>query len=193
MEKFEQAEPKLEKQKAFEEAWDLALKNPEKNVSLLDGYSKSEFLDYVAQSKKMVLHGSNYRVDTLIPKQANCRSKKFGNLEAVYATKDSVLPIFYAIKDKNLFRGVAESGVNETENNKEYHFAVEEKILKTSPWSGGQVYILPEEDFEQGTDDSGQPIDEYVSRKEIKPVVRIDIGPEDFPYLDKIVPLPSHT
>lgn len=69
---------------------------------------------------------------------------------------------------------------------KTYHFAVGADMLALRPWSDGAVYILPQEAFEQGVDDNGMLIDEFVSRAPVTPIARLKVGPEDFPYLDSV-------
>jgi hypothetical protein len=158
-------------------------------------YPKVEFLRYLSEKKNLLIHGSNFDIEKLEPRQANCKSKKFGNLNAVYATEDPILPVFYAIKDKNKFRGMAISGADIHSSNgfteTSYIFKVEPEMLAINPWSPGVIYVLSKDSFEQGTDDEGDLIDEWISREEVKQLAKIKVAPEDFPYLADIKTIPK--
>lgn len=189
-----QSSVESERNKLFEDIYQEAIAKDGGFIDYQNPYPKHEFLDFLVREKGVVIHGSNWDAEELEPRQANCRSKKFGNLEAVYATQNAILPIFYAIKDKEKFRGVAQSGFGEEMNDsgevsKGYKFAVDSHMLQLKPWSRGIIYILPRDSFEQGTDDDGNPIDEFVSRTPVKPLAKLSVDPSDFPYLDKIQPL----
>lgn len=155
-------------------------------------YTKEKFLEFLVQNKNVVLHGSNRESEELEPRQANCRSKKFGNLNAVYATEDNILPIFYAIKDKEKWDGPSASGYYKViepltkQVDKKYEFEIDEKMVKSKPWSDGVIYVLSKKDFDQGVDDKGNLIDEFVSRSPVKPLFRLKVEPKDFPYLNNI-------
>ncbi len=160
-------------------------------IELEPGIPKVEFLKWLVTKKGILLHGSNNKeISILEPRQANCTAKEFGNLKAVYAAEDHVLPTFYAIKDSEKFRGRARSGFSETiedgKSIREYEFAIDKDLALQAPWSEGAVYVLPKETFVQGHDDEGEPIDEWASTEKVVPVGKIRIAPEDFPYFDEI-------
>lgn len=174
---------------SFEQLWESLPQNGSA-IEYALSYPKHEFLKYLIEEKKVLLHGSNWNVETLEPRQGNCTSKKFGNLNAVYATNDPILPLFHAIQDKNTFTGSSVSGVilsNGTTTS--YIFKVEQKMLEKSPWSRGGIYILSPETFQQGTDDDGTLIDEFASMISVRPLAKLFVSPEDFPYLHDIQPL----
>ncbi|MEK7530439.1 MAG: hypothetical protein AAB573_01090 [Patescibacteria group bacterium] len=167
--------------------WETASATPGGFVDYQGGAPKIDFLQFLVEEKRLLLHGSNWDVAVLEPRLANCKSKKFGNLNAVYAVEDPMLPIFYAVKDKNKFNGVAVSGTTQDgDKPKKYVFKVEQQMLNTQPWSAGVVYILSREGFEQGTDDDDFPIDEYISRIPVTPLAKLAVSPHDFPYLGSI-------
>lgn len=193
LEKSTNAEQSLEK--IFESTYQEMLTNGAVEfTNVPEGVSKVHFLQWLVHYKKVLLHGSNNKeLSVLEPRQANCTAKEFGNLEAVYAIADPVLPTFYAIKDQQKFTGTAQSGYLETDAggqvHKEYEFLVSSDTLKTQPWSDGAVYILPKESFVQGHDDAGLPIDEWASKVPVTPIGKINITPADFPYFKDIKPL----
>src|SRR3989344_3476516 len=179
-----------ERQVLFDRKYQEALTREDNFVEFEGPYSKKEFLDYVVENYNVVLHGSNRKdIIKLEPRQANCKSKKFGNMLGVYATEDDVLPMFYAIKDSEKFQGVAISGYQNTTSesgeaiDKKYEFKIDFDVAKLKPWSEGVIYILPKDSFEQGTDDSGKLIDEWMSSKSVRPVAKLKLSPEEFPYI----------
>jgi hypothetical protein len=152
-------------------------------IENLEGFSKTEFLEYLSQTGKFVFHGTNNsEIEELEPRQASCRSKKFGNLNAVYSTTDPVLPTFHAVFNKTYFSGVSSSGVT----NKEYKFAIDGTFGDGKTWTNGCVYILDRNLFQQGEDDFGKPIDEFVSEVPVKPKAKLLIIPNDFEYIEKV-------
>jgi len=184
-----------ERKRLFSELYEEALtKKAGDFIEYRGGFPKEEFLDFLVREKGVLLHGSNEQaIQELEPRQANCRSKKFGNMKGVYAVEDPLLPIFYSIKDKNRFKGLAVSGFevahDESGSRKKYHFEVSRGTLEENPWSEGVVYVLPKETFEQGTDDEGRPIDEWMSKIPVQPIAKLKVAPDDFRYLDKIQPI----
>jgi hypothetical protein len=152
-------------------------------IENIEGFSKVDFLKYLAQTGKFLFHGTNFtQIEELEPRLANCRSKNFGNLEAVYATMDPVLPVFHSVFNKKYFAGVHSSGTNSGN----YVFKVDGKFEDDKIWTDGCVYILDRTKFEQGTDDDGKIIDEFASKEPVKPLAKLHLTPEDFPYLDEV-------
>ncbi len=156
-----------------------------------EGVAKTDFLAWLVEKKGVLLHGSNEQsILELEPRLANCRSKEFGNMKAVYAIADPILPTFYAIRDKDTFRGTSRSGIIELVDDgivtREYDFAVSRDMLEKAPWSQGAVYVLSKETFVQGHDDEGNIIDEWASLTPVVPIGKIKIQPNDFPYLHQI-------
>ncbi|MSU60568.1 MAG: hypothetical protein EXS52_01480 [Candidatus Staskawiczbacteria bacterium] len=181
-----------EKKLFFDRIYKEALTKEGNFIEFEGYYSKKEFLDYVVRNYNVILHGSNKKdIEELGPRQANCKSKKFGNMIGVYATEDDVLPMFYAIQDTEKFQGVAISGYSQTTREdgttgKKYEFKVNSYVAKLKPWSEGVIYILPKDSFEQGTDDEGKLIDEWMSKTAVRPVAKLTLKPEEFPYINNI-------
>lgn len=187
-----QEDSETEKKLLFDKMYQDALQKEDSFIEFEGPYSKKEFLDYVVKNYNVVLHGSNKKnINEFEPRQANCQSKKFGNQIGVYATEDDVLPMFYAIQDSEKFQGMAASGYSsETDENrvteKKYLFEIDANLIAIKPWSEGVVYILPKDSFEQGTDDDGKLIDEWMSKAPVKPNAKLKLEPEEFPYLNDI-------
>lgn len=194
MERLHNQEPNYEQEKfqEFDEIFEAAMNSEDGFIEYTSMYPKEEFLKYLVENKGVLLHGSNNtEINELEPRQANCASKEFGNQKGVYACKDEVLPMFYAIKDKEKFNGTAESGYsligeNPEEAEKHYHFAVPQKMLDIVAWSDGVIYVLSQDGFRQGHDDDGKEMDEWMSLIEVEPLAKLRISPGEFPYFDEI-------
>lgn len=152
-------------------------------------YPKEDFFKFLVAEKNVLLHGSSDKnLDTLEPRQANDKVKASGNKNAVYGVIDPVLPIFYAIQDRKKINGIIESGSNENleTGKKEYKFRIPRNMLETNPWTKGMVYIFDKSQFHQEQDDSGGLSGEWTSETPVKPLAKLEVGPEDFRFLDKV-------
>ena len=183
---FEQNSAEQEREKAFEELivdFDSNREQSEGYIRYELPYPKEQFLNYLTQKKKFLLHGSSRRLEALKPQQANDGEKAFGNKIGVYAVEDPVLPIFYAIQDRAKIHGYV---VSHKLTATSYYFEMPKEILAQKPWKDGVVYILTREKFEQGHNDNGDPIDEWASTEAVEPWARLEVAPSDFRFLDEI-------
>lgn len=159
-------------------------------IENIEGFSKEEFLKYLSDTGEFLFHGTNSsEIEELEPRQANCRAKNFGNLKAVYATSDSVLPIFHSVFKRSGFEGSSSSGVTFSERNggyAKYVFKINGVNSTGEFWTDGCVYVLDRSQFEQGTDDDGKPINEFASLEPVRPKAKLIIHPEDFEYKDEV-------
>ncbi len=148
---------------------------------------KHKFLAYLLENGYL-LHGSSVEdTEALEPRQANDASKKSGNQKAVYAVSDPILPLFYAIKDRNRLHGMVRSGYSTDDQGvKTYSFEIDGTLSEKDPWKNGVVYILPKENFVQTTDNQGKSTSEWVSYESVTPAARLRVTPEDFPYLKEV-------
>lgn len=185
-----------EKSSDFNNLFEETIKKGDNRVINYDlPYPKSEFLEYLVKEKRVLLHGSyNKEINMLEPRLANCASKEFGNLKAVYAVEDNILPIFYAIRDVAGvgFKGYISSGCHRYRDDtgqitrKEYHFELHPDDLAKQPWADGMVYILPRDTFVQGHNDNGDLIDEWASEDSVTPLAMLPVSPSDFPYMEDV-------
>ena len=196
LEKYKNPENKeIKKERLFSELYEEILAKKDGDyIDYRASFPKKDFLAYLLSQKDVLLHGSNNNnIQELEPRQANCISKELGNMKGVYSVDDPVLPMFYAIKDKHKFRGFAVSGIDNNQEGdapkKNYIFKVSKEAYDAKPWSEGVVYILPRESFKQVADDDGELTNEWFSIEPVKPLAKLKINPQDFPYLDKIQPL----
>ena len=105
---------------------------------------------------------------------------------AIYATKDSIIPIFKAILNKKKIKSNYSFYVNTKDEIKTYNFNIDEDHSTETLWCRGIIYIVSSSTFVRGTDDKGRNIDEYASEVPVKPIIKLNVQPNDFPYLDTI-------
>ena len=152
-------------------------------------YPKEDFLKFLVTEKNVLLHGSSSKeIEILEPRQANDRAKISGNKKAVYAVTDPVFPIFYAIQDRNKIHGLIESGVdhNPATGELRYEFKMPQSVLASEPWTRGIIYIFDRSQFNPEKNDVGEPSGEWTSEKAVNPIAKLEVGPEDFRFLDKV-------
>ncbi|WP_256762166.1 hypothetical protein [Cohnella sp. WQ 127256] len=148
-------------------------------------FPKYRFIDYLIQEKSFVAHGSNNKdIELFETRKQTLYNGEFVN--AIFATKDGIWSIFYATLDRskvvNNFRNAC---LKTLKNKKYYFFSLTKKTLDKDPWTSGMIYLLSSELFEQ-TNKTRVHFDEWISKQEIKPVLRLDVSKDDFEYINKI-------
>jgi hypothetical protein len=160
-------------------------------------YPKWQFLSYLCKSKNLVLHGSqNMDIDELEPRKAS-DVRAFSEQNAIYATTDGIWVIYFAIIDRKKFKPLTlfnscldirispDQGMGPL-----YFFSITHSALLQKPWCDGAIYILPRENFEQESAKEmfGAEIifPHWISSSMAKPVAKLHVQPQDFPFLTKI-------
>ncbi|MFC5472285.1 hypothetical protein ACFPPD_26730 [Cohnella suwonensis] len=148
-------------------------------------FPKYRFIDYLIQEKNFVAHGSNIKdIELFETRKQTLFNGEYVN--AIFATKDGIWPIFYAILDRSKVVNNFRNGCFKALNNKKYYFfSLTKKTLDKDPWTTGVIYFLLSESFEQ-TNKTRVHFDEWISRQETKPVLKLDVSKEDFEYINKI-------
>lgn len=188
----QKSQEKESKQKEFEGLFEYVLQNKSESVPIIEyslPYPKEDFLKFIVESKNVLLHGSsNANLEILEPRQANDRAKISGNKNAVFGVTDPVLPIFYAIQDRQKLHGVIESGTEENPETGtlEYKFKIPKSAQEIQSWTRGIIYIFDKSEFSPEKKDDGELSGEWTSDVPVKPIARLEVGPEDFRYMDKI-------
>jgi hypothetical protein len=157
---------------------------------------KWQFLCYVADQKGVVLHGTgNPNIQVFEPRPSNDLNE-FGAQTAVYGAADGLWAMFFAILDREhwpmstsnaCIRLVDEAGkVSEPR----YVFSISQSALRQKPWRTGMVYLLPGESFINQPSLQFGPnevrIPQLASLVPVKPFARLEVAPEDFPFLGDI-------
>ena len=157
---------------------------------------KWQFLCYLCDHKGLLLHGSDAPdIEEFEPRQSN-DIHEFGNRRAVYAASDGIWPMYFAIVDRAGYvtslanacvRVLEEDG---TKSGPYYYFSINEDALPHNPWRNGVIYILPRDTFEQQPPAQYQGmtivVEQWASLVEVKPLAKLAVGPDDFPFLADI-------
>ncbi len=153
---------------------------------------KWKFLCWLAETKNLLLHGSNVAtLRTLEPRRPRDTSK-FGGQEAVFGSSDAVWAMFYAVADRRVATSLV-NGCFSTRNDGEdsffYYFSVNDDALKRGAWRDGIMYVLPRDTFQreapaEGADPSSEH--QWASLEPVSPVAALDVEPRDFPLLGEV-------
>ncbi len=152
---------------------------------------KWQFLNYLCDSKEVVMHGSgNSTISEFEPRQST-DVKEFGDQRAVYAASDGIWASFYAILDRYRYvRSLSNACIrfinSGGQTNSYYYFSINDDALPHEPWRTGTIYILPRQTFEKESAPKGRESTQWRSFFPVKPLAKVSVGPEDFPFLEQI-------
>ena len=69
-------------------------------------------------------------------------------------------------------------------------FSITHSALLQEPWCEGTIYILPRQSFEQEASQQVQGMEiispHWISTLPAKPIAKLQIGPQDYPFLAQI-------
>ena len=157
---------------------------------------KWQFLCYLAEEQGVVLHGTgDPQIQVFEPRPSNDLNE-FGAQTAVYAAQDGLWAMFFAVVDRTRYsltttnacvRLADEAGqVSEPR----YVFGISQPVLRQRPWRTGMVYLLPGETFVNQPALRFGPyevrVPQLASLAPVKPLARLEVGPDDFPFLKDI-------
>jgi hypothetical protein len=154
---------------------------------------KWQFLCYLADQHGVVLHGTGDPDIRVFEPRASSDLTEFGAQTAVYAAGDGLWAMFFAIVDRTRFsmttsnacvRLVDEAG---RASEPQYVFAISQSALAQQPWRNGAVYLLPAETFVNQPSLQFGPyevrVPQLASLAPVTPWARLEVAPEDFPFL----------
>jgi hypothetical protein len=115
----------------------------------------------------------------------------YGNQQAVYATQDALWSMFFAIVDRSRITSSIRNGVQVYHNRAGeplalYNFSINRRHLAEQPWRSGTLYFLPRESFVRMPLAGRALSNEWASSVAVKPLGRLRVEPEDFPFLHQI-------
>lgn len=157
---------------------------------------KWQFLCYLADQHGVVLHGTgDPQIQVFEPRPSNDLNA-FGAQTAVYAARDGLWAMFFAIVDRQHYsittsnaciRLVDAAGqVSEPR----YIFSISQPVLLLQPWRNGTIYLLPGDTFVNQPSLQFGPyevrVPQLASLAPVIPLARLDVAPEDFPFLKDI-------
>ena len=178
------------KQQVFENLFTQACAHPDIPLTYHCPYPKYEFLSYLAETKPLLIHGSNNPDIPLF--EPRLTTDWAGRpLSAVYASADGIWPMFFAIVQRKPYPYSLRNGCHRVEDGsswprKLYYFAISARVLRDQPWITGMIYLLPRASFEQIQDAGGYRTEEWASRTAVQPLGKLAISPDDFPFLHAV-------
>ena len=153
-------------------------------------YPIYEFLSYLVEKEAVLLHGSNN--PNIACFEPNLQTDYMGRMvQAVFATRDGIWPIFFAIIDRAKYRGSLRNTCiwktdEQGKRRKMYFFSINENQLANDPWTQGTIYVLPRDGFKAVLDYDGNPLEEWACLTEVEPLGKLLVSPQDFPFLDAV-------
>jgi len=142
-----------------------------------------------------IFHGSNNRmIEVFTPTRTSVElydRRGIGNQQAVYGTHDGLWSMFFAVVDRARLRGSIRNGVMYFHNRAGerlavYNFSINQEQLPEKPWTAGALYFLPRALFKRQMLSEHAFANEWTCPREVRPLARLDVDPEDFPFLDQI-------
>ena len=148
-------------------------------------YPVHELPTHLVMEHDLLLHGSNdSALEMLEPRPAQDFDTE---LLAVVASDDGIWPIFYAVVARDgiegMFTGCTHLGRPPGVVRRFYMFAIGGDPSAPTSWTRGAVYAVPRSGFRR---EWGH---EWVRPSAVRPLLRVTVGPEDFPLRDAVIGL----
>ena len=151
-----------------------------------------DFLRWLAEHRPVVFHGSPR--DDLIELATERRSRDqtaWGDQQAVYASSDPVWAIYFAcLRRDRGFTGTKNGSMGQPGGPlypRRYFFLHNHGSASPHRFGPGSLYVLPPDTF-VGDEPLVGVVDtaHLVSHEPVRPLARVDVTPEDFPFRDRI-------
>jgi hypothetical protein len=151
------------------------------------------FLYGLAERRRFAFHGTGDGAIASFEPRQPIDFAPFGDQKAVFATSDPVWAMFYAIVDRDRYEITLNNGcilLLDPPGPPHYFFSISHQELAKQPWRRGYVYLLPADTFveQEGGEYAGYQarIPQLASPVPVTPLARIQIAPDDFPFLGQI-------
>jgi hypothetical protein len=151
-----------------------------------------DFLRWLAEHRAVVFHGSpRDDLTELSTERRSTDTTAWGNQQAVYASKDPVWAIYFAcLRRDRGFTGTKNGSLGEPGGPlypRRYFFLHNHGSASPQRFGPGSLYVLPPDTFVAdaallGVLDTAH----LVSYEPVKPLARVDVTPDDFPFRDRI-------
>ncbi|SFL40519.1 hypothetical protein SAMN04487943_101387 [Gracilibacillus orientalis] len=146
-------------------------------------FPKHLFLQYLINHKEVLVHGSNNPdIEIFEPRNQTLANNK--PVKAVFAASDTIWSFYFAIINKSGYQGSLKNLCFSIPTKKEvkrfYYFSVNQDF-QGEYWRNGTMYILPKDSFIQGGSK-----EEWICPEKVKPLAKINVTPEDFPFLNQV-------
>lgn len=149
-----------------------------------------DFLRWLAANRPVVFHGSPRGDLTELSTERQSRdATKWGNQRAVYASTDPVWAIYFAcLRRDGGWTGTRNGSMGQAGGPlypRRYFFLHNRGSASPDRFGPGSLYLLPPDSFVADEPLAGV-IDtaHLVSHTRVRPLARVDITPEDFPFRD---------
>jgi hypothetical protein len=161
----------------------------------LDG-ERPRFVEWLTRQQSVIFHGSpKDDIEVFRPVRTSVELMDHGgtgNLAAVYGTPFGLWAMWFAVLDRSGLRGSIRNGVMRWTDREGraldlYHFSVDRSYIGREIWRSGTLYLLPRERFRPSPFFPGGPdSNEWASPVEVRPLKRLAVEPEDFPFRDEV-------
>lgn len=182
----------------FLEVWEGIVRRPDgRSIDREHTGPPARFVQWLTGRDAVIFHGSKRDdIDEFVPVRASMEIRDSGgrgNLGAVYGTHDGLWAMFFAVIDRSRLRGSIRNGVTRystidgSRTMDRYHFSIHHEMLEIEPFSTGTLYLLPRDAFTRLPLYPGGPLsDEWACPETVRPLARLAVEPEDFPFLEAI-------
>jgi hypothetical protein len=157
---------------------------------------KWQFLCYLADQHGVVLHGTGDPHIQVFEPRPSSDLTEFGAQTAVYAARDGLWAMFFAILDRSGYPMTTTNACIQLADAAgpvgapRYVFGISREALQRQPWRAGTVYLLPGDTFvNQPTLRFGSyevHVPQLASLAPVTPLARLAVEPNDFPFLNDI-------
>lgn len=188
-------DPGPEEEEAFEHLWN-SMAHPSRAAEVdLGGFSMAHFVHWLTTRNLAVFHGTS-RIDAEELEPAPWPTVTIGPAPAepyVYGADDGFCAMFMALMDEVSAR-TGRHGVDRFANShgsalRLYRFALGRDALSRRPFTAGALYLLPREAFSPvALYPGGPPTAEWICPEPVRPLARLIVTPDDFPFLDRVGP-----
>ncbi|MDP2623751.1 MAG: hypothetical protein Q8Q29_08140 [Actinomycetota bacterium] len=182
-----------ERDRLFEEGWAATAPG---GTPVIEPYPLHSFVQWLSRRDEVIFHGSNRTdIEEFMPRRESMELDNdggSGNLSAVYGTHDGLWAMFFAVIDRSSLRGSIRNGVGMYESAAgdrldRYRFSVDQRSLIRRPFTPGMLYMFPRDRFERIPLYPQGPFgNEWACFDSVRPIGRLPVTPDDFPFLDQI-------
>jgi hypothetical protein len=151
-----------------------------------------DFLRWLAENRSVVFHGSPSADLTELSTERKSRdSTAWGNQQAVYASSDPVWAIYFACLRRDRGWSGTRNGSLGARGGplypRRYFFVHNRGSASPDRFGSGSLYLLSPDTFVADAPLAGAlDTAHLVSRVSVKPLARIDVTPDDFPFRTRI-------
>lgn len=151
-----------------------------------------DFLRWLAENRSLVFHGSPRNdLSELSTERRSKDTTAWGNQQAVYASSDPVWAIYFAcLRRDNGWTGTRNASMGRPGGPlypRQYFFLHNRGSESPGRFGAGSLYVLPPESFVADAPLAGVVDTAHlVSHSPVKPLARIDVTPQDFPFCERV-------